>query len=153
MLLKFLLIAVYVTQSGSLQKNTHPSRVQIYHSSCQKNLFSCNINRLWVGSSEAWDLFLSREMTVFGSTSKTGHAVHIMKPQSQTNVLFKVLKSCLLRVCLFSLPFLAVLSLSLSLSLYLSLPPSLFQPRFDTDGCRLSGICSLLHSYHMLFTF
>ena len=80
------------------RKRKHLGLVQIYHSSCQKNLFSCNINRAPSLRVERWDLFLRGRLTgCLETPSKTGHAVHIMKPQSQTNVLFKEPKRCLLQ--------------------------------------------------------
>ena len=64
-------------------RKTHTCRVQIYHSSCQRNLFSCNMNRRWVGGLLQWDPFLPRRPAGCAETpSKTGHAVHIMEPQS-----------------------------------------------------------------------
>lgn len=56
---------------------------------------------IWIGCGSAgkgMDLFLRGWRAGCSETpSKTGHAVHITKPQSQTNVLFKEPKRCLLQ--------------------------------------------------------
>jgi len=39
---------ICVTLTGLFWRK-HPGLVQIYHSSCQKNLFSCNMDRLYAG--------------------------------------------------------------------------------------------------------
>lgn len=82
------------------EANTRENIWALYKSITQVVRKICS-HAIWIGRESAgkgMDLFLRGWRAGCSETpSKTGHAVHITKPQSQTNVLFKEPKRCLLQ--------------------------------------------------------
>lgn len=92
--------------SGLCAERKHLGLVQIYHSSCQKNLFSCNMNRprvcgqrdgicFWEGGGLAVQRLPVKQVTLFTSRSLNHKQMFYLRSQN-------VVYSSLLR---FSLPF------------------------------------------------